>query len=633
MLQYARPALGWGEKGAMGGICGLIGLEPRLFEDSILDQMIARMPHRGKQVRRLRRAGLMLASLDRAAPEIWPPPGRELPTDVFAVLDGAIDNLRDLSTELLREGIQAPAQAAAILAAGLKAHGCAFLPRVRGVFAAVVQDPESDTTWVARDSLGMRSLYVHRTRSRIIFASEIRALLADPAVRLDIDHEQLRVLLTLGFNPAPHTVLKGIHKIPPGHLIEITRSGLKVLRHDQAARDGEIDLEFEDAVDGYRHALTRAIRRCGAEQKPGIFLSGGTDSSALVYLQTRDGGAAETFTATFTDHEEDEDERVPAWQAARALGTLHREREIEVGDMASHFLSVARVLEEPVAAAWAMPFLCLAETAVKHVPVVWTGQGAGALHGEGDRWRWLQLGEWVSGLPESVGGLVTGVARRLGGRGSGYSGSKLLAVREQHERIVHSFFLFEDAALDRMLRGGHAGDRETARKLLDRWREPVSEREPLAQGLYIHGRTFLPEAVFGPADRLAAENGLTIRYPLADTEVVHWLERLPATYRLDGTHGKKLHRQALSAWLPAGVLARHKHGFGEAAERWIRGPGAERVGEWLLGSAAWLPGVLDNVQVRVVMEDARRGRIPVEPLLLLVQLELWARETFLGGSR
>ena len=625
----------------MGGICGQIGLEPRSFQEPILEQMVKRLVHRGSQVKRLRRPSVWFASLAVESPMIWPPEGLEQPRELSVVVDGAIDNQLELAQELGREGYSDAAgsattakdSGAGLLAAGFRAHGPAFLNRVRGSFAAAVHDHDVETTWLIRDPLGTCPLYLHRTRSRILFASEIRALLADPAVRPDLDPTQLRVLLALGFNPAPNTLLKGIHKMPPGHLLEVTRAGIRVLPYDLPAMGSELDLSFEEAVEGYRSTLARVVRRCDGGENTGVLLSGGPDSSALVLLRKKDGRPITTFTAGFPDAREEEDERVPAWQAARALGVMHRERLIESKEIGPLFSAVARVIEEPVAAGWMPPYFRLLDAAVGHVPLIWSGQGTGALHGEETLWRWLQWGQWVAGLPTFFGRIIGAAARRLDGIRPSYHGSRLLAIREERERVLSSFFLFDDVSLTRMLRAGHVGGSEVVRKLLDRWREPVAERDPLAQALYIRARTFLPEAVFIPAKRLAAEHRLSLRFPYSDAELVRWLERLPATYRLEGAHGKRLHREALGAWIPADVLARPKRTLTDAVRRWLRGEGRERVSDWLLGPNAWLPSVLDGIRVRRLIEDGCRGRLAVEPLVLLVQLELWARETFLGGLR
>lgn len=616
----------------MGGICGYIGLEPRAFDESILEGMIQRLRHRGTEVKRLRFRDVWFAVLGIGTPSIWPFPGRESPAEMGAILDGHIDNAPELAVGMAGQGRQAGANGAHLLSAGFGAEGAGFLARLQGLFAAAVHDPATATTWIARDSVGMRPLYLHRTRSRILFASEIRALLADPTVRLELDPAQLRVLLSLGFNPAPHTLLKGIHKMPPGHYLVVGKTGVKVLPFEPRGERREQDLSFEAAVEGYRGLLQRVLHRSG-EEKTGILLSGGVDSSALVLLRTRDGKEATTFTAGFSDLSEEADERSTAWQAARALGSVHRERMIEAAEMPSLFGSVARILEEPVAAAWAPPFLRLLESATGQVPVVWSGQGAGALHGEDPAWRWIQWAEWAADLPPFLGRIADGLGKGYGRFRSGPGGAQILSARDERERICGAFFLFSDRSLDLLLRAGHMGDRESVYKALDRWREPVAGLDPLSQALYIRARTFLPDSVFLPAERIAAECGLFLRFPYADPEIVDWLERIPASYRLDGAHGKRLHREALAQWIPAEVLSRSKRDLGDAARRWLRGPGKERAADWLLGSAAWLPSVLDGVRVRGLIEEASRDRGPINQLILLIHLEHWARETFLGGGR
>lgn len=617
----------------MGGICGQIALESPHFDESILNGMVTRMPRRGPQVAHLRRPGVWFAAMDPAEPAIWPPNGREVVRDFSAVVDGVIDNSSDLTRDIERQGFGPIDGVAGLIAGGFRVSGPDFLEQLRGSFTAAVHDHDSETTWLVRDPFGTRPLYLHRNRRRLIFATDLRALLADPAVRPDLDPAQLRVLLSLGFNPAPHTLLKGIHKMPPGHLIRVAAGRVEVIRYDRPEDRGELDFSFPAAVDAYRHLLDRVVRRCDDGDRMGVLLSGGTDSSALVYLRARAGGALSSFALGFSDLGESEDERVPAWQAARALGAMHREKLIPTDDIAGMFPAAARILEEPVASGWIPPYLRLIESAQGQVPVVWSGQGTGPVHGEEAGWKWLLLRESVDELPPLVGRVFTGVARRLPGIGQGSGRSRILGAPEERERVLSSFALFDDSSLNRLLRAGHVGDAEVTLKLLDRWREPVRDRSPLSQALHIRSRTFLPEAVFAPATRIASESRITVRFPFADSEVIHWLDRLPALYRLDGDHGKRLHREALSEWVPADVLVRPKRSLAGAVARWFRGPGRAQAADWLLGPSAWIPCILDGVRVRRLIEETARGGAPVERLTLLIHLELWARETFLGGTR
>ncbi|MBD3161681.1 MAG: hypothetical protein GF328_06210, partial [Candidatus Latescibacteria bacterium] len=467
----------------MAGICGTIHLESGAGADDRLDAMLERLAHRGARDGRVRWGPIRFGCVDPEVAQVWPPRGSETPHVACAVLDGRIDNAPDLAAALARHGVQGTANHAQLLSAGFAREGSDFLARVQGSFAAAIHDPASKTTWLVRDPVGTRPLYLHRSRGRILFASEIRALLGDPAVRREIDPDQLRVLLALGFNPAPHTLLKGIHKMPPGHLVRIDPSGVRSVRYDAPAPADPDELSFDDAVEAYRATLRRVVRRCAGEST-GILLSGGPDSAALLLLHRKGGGTATTYTAGFPDLQEEDDERVSAWQAAHALGTLHRERKVAIDEIGALFLAVARIVEEPVGASWMPPFHRLLEVPSGQVQTIWTGQGAGALHGEGDAWRWLQVGEWVAGLPERVGGLLGGVALRFGGIRPEYAKSRLIAVRDERERILSSFFLFEESELDRLLRPGNRGDRQTVRRGLERWREAVEDWEPLAQGLH-----------------------------------------------------------------------------------------------------------------------------------------------------
>ena len=176
----------------MAGICGRIGLDSRGFDEPLIERMVERMAHRGRRVGHLRWRDVRLASLGAQKPSIWPLPGNESPREIFVVLDGQIDNRSELAADLLQVGLHGGASPAQLVSAGFRAQGPEFLKRLRGPYAAAVHDPDSGRSWLVRDPVGLKPLYLHRTRSRVVFASEIRPLLADPSVRLDLDPEQLR---------------------------------------------------------------------------------------------------------------------------------------------------------------------------------------------------------------------------------------------------------------------------------------------------------------------------------------------------------------------------------------------------------------------------------------------------------
>ncbi len=269
--------------------------------------------------------------------------------------------------------------------------GPEFARRLNGIFAVALWDEQSRMLLLVRDQLGVKPLYLHRTGSQLRFASEIKALLQDPAVPRQLDPLALDEHLTYRFTPAPRTLLAGVEKLKPATVL-VWRDGVgNKQRYWDPRPPIRQDMSFDEAAEELREQLRRSVHRQMMSDRPiGVMLSGGVDSAAVVALMAEKSTQVKTFTVGF-EGGGDADETGLARETADLLGTEHHELIVGHGDFAAELPAVIEMLEEPVGTSSALGFRQISRLAREHVPVLLSGQGADnagrilALRGRVDR--------------------------------------------------------------------------------------------------------------------------------------------------------------------------------------------------------------------------------------------------------
>ncbi len=270
----------------MCGIAGYISLTPEPPDSDLVGRMQDRLRHRGPD-----EAGFFAA--DRVAfahrrLTILDPDGGGQPMDSISGRSVLIHNGEIYNSPALREEMRTKQQRrfrghsdTEVVLEGLEAHGPEFVSRLNGIFAFAWHEPRTGRTLLARDPFGVKPLYYHQTTERILFASEIRALLADPTLHAELDPDELAVLLTLRYSPSPGTLFKGIYKLPPGHMLRIREDTVREERFDHFVPDESSGGGFDDWTAQYATALASAVKGQLLSDVPvGLFLSGGADSKS-----------------------------------------------------------------------------------------------------------------------------------------------------------------------------------------------------------------------------------------------------------------------------------------------------------------------------------------------------------------
>lgn len=617
----------------MCGIAGVIHLDGEgPPETERVRAMLAAMAHRGPDD--LRVAALPAATLGNCRLAIVDPERSRQPMGDRArgghlTFNGFVANFRELRASLEGEGESfATAGDTEVLLRLLSLRGPAALEALDGMFALAFHEPRRRRTLLARDPCGVKPLYLAGEGRRLLFASEVKGLLAGLPGRPAPDREAMLEYLAFQVPLSDRTLFRGIRRLGPGRVLEVGPGFLeeRTWWRPPEAADGPGDAAA--AAVRVREAVESSVARCLRADRPvGAFLSGGLDSALVAAAAA--GAGAEGLPAFhgFYDEGPEFDERPHARGAAAALRVPLHEVGIPPEDAAAALPILARALDEPMGGPGALGSWFASREAARSVKVVLGGQGADELFG--GYARHLAV-EFVATLGTAVGGdagpLLTLLPTLGPLRGYGpllreaLSGEPLLPPAEEaFFRTVH-----RGAALAGVLREDWA--RELAafrpRERFEAAFPGPGEGDLRTRMAAFERRTLLP-ALLHVEDRVSMAHGLEARVPLLGREVLEAALTTPDGARWAGGGLKPLLRRAASPLVPAATLARtDKMGFPVPLSRWARGPLKESFRELLMDGVAGRRGMVRREAVEGLLEGqgiAARG------LWALLSLELWHR--------
>ncbi|MDP8992213.1 MAG: asparagine synthase (glutamine-hydrolyzing) [Actinomycetota bacterium] len=474
--------------------------------------------------------------------------------------------------------------------------------RFNGMFAFAIWDQARRSLFLARDHLGVKPLYYWFDGKRLVFGSELKAILCDPSVPRLLDWQGLANYLAFGHAVAPVTMYRGIRKLPGGHHLGVDGGDLEVEQYwDPAAlRPQASPPSAADAVDQLRVLLHRAVQRQMVADVPiGAFLSGGLDSTTVVALMSAASKSRATTFSVGYDGVPEKGELGGAQEAAAHFGTDHHELVLRRQDVLDCLEEILDQYDEPFGDAAAVPAYLLSRLARKHVKVVLTGEGGDELFGGYMRYVAERLGKGLRLLPPEVWSLL---ARHLGPRLGSERMWRLVTLQSArnpaHRHAAHLVTMPPAARLSILspdVRSEVAAfSPELRYEELHRRAEIFGDS--LNRVLYTDLLTWLPDTYLEKIDKASMAHGLEARVPLLDRELVEFVVPLPAAWKVTGGRTKRLLRRAMADRVPSSVLDRPKQGFGPWLHTWLREE-VRRLGEDVAGTATDGP-VLDRRALR-----------------------------------
>jgi asparagine synthase (glutamine-hydrolysing) len=616
----------------MCGICGAVRLQPdgEPVEHLVdLPAMVDAMVHRGPDDRGtyvLDDAALGARRLSIIDVEHGHQPFSNERGDVWAVLNGELYNHPALRDGLLGRGHELRSRCdTEVLPHLYEEQGEALPTQITGDFAIAVWDERRRQLLLARDRLGVKPLYVAQRGDLLLFASELKSLLAGGAVEPALDYDAVEAYLTLGYVPGPHTLLEGVSKLLPGERLVAGNGTVRVDRYRRYPEPGapvRPAESLDEAADGLVERLEQAVEaRLLSDVPLGVMLSGGVDSSLLVALMTRvSSRPVKTFSIGLGDpggRSELDDARL----VARTFGTEHHELHASVADRDVSLEDAVWFLDEPVADVSTLGFFTLSSLTRRHVTVALSGQGADELLGGYLKHEAAYVADLYARLPRPVGALGKLVARRAPTHRFGRARATLLAP-DAGRRLIAMSGQLGDGARTRLLRGPLAGSRGAALAAVAPYARTGGA---LPVTLFMDAQLALPHALLHYFDRMSMAHSLEVRVPYLDERVVEYCATLPSSAKIRGLERKRVLRHAAARILPRRILEKPKVGFfRHAAGSWLESRAAEEVRRYLLDGELRCGEFLDRDAVRgLAARGARRSATEDRLLLSILMLEVW----------
>ncbi len=573
----------------MCGICGVLHFDGHPPSMEVLSAMTDSLRHRGPDGEGIYIEGSIglghrrLAIIDLS--EAGKQPMSNEDHSVWITYNGELYNFFDIRKELEERGhIFRSGSDTEVILHAYETWGVDCLSRFNGMFAFALWDSAIQRLWLVRDRLGIKPLFYLHRRDRLLFASEIKGILCDPTVKRQIDLHGLHHYLSLNYTPAPFTLFCNIRQLPPAHFLLVERDG-------QSRLEAYWDISYREKRDGnekqlteeFEHQLAEAVKKQMVSDVPlGAFLSGGVDSSSIVYWMSRNSDqAVKTFSIGF--REDSFNELDYARRVADLCKTGHHEHMV-TPDAINVLPTIVWHAEEPTADSSMLPMYYLSEMTREKVTVALSGDGADETLAGYDTYsayylailyRWIPgpirrkfLRPMVERLPISHAKMSWDFKLKLFVRGA-----------ELDYEAGHASWrtIFDEDAKREMYRNDLPGLLESVANVntLDLYRSTFSQTaavHPLDRMLYVDTRFYLPNDMLAKLDRMSMAHSLEVRVPFLDHQLVEFVASLPPNLKLKNFfYGKYALKKILHRAMPELPVGRKKQGFNVPKGIWFTG--------------------------------------------------------------
>lgn len=625
----------------MCGLTGIVSSQHAGVDERVLLAMRDAQRHRGPDAAELY-LGQGVGLGHRRLSIIDLDNGRQPMVDEVAglalVYNGELYNFPSLKAELEARGVVFRSRCdTEVLLRAWQQWGEACLTRLVGMFAFAMWDMRTQRVYLARDHLGIKPLYYGFTRSGdLVFASELKGLLAHPGVERRLDPQALEDYLALGYVPDPKSIYRGIFKLSPGHWLSWHAGEPEPVprQYWDVPFNLAAGMTEDEAAAQLHGLLDRAVAgQMIADVPLGAFLSGGVDSSAVVASMSRVSHQPVRTCSIGFDHG-GFDETAYARRVAEHLHTQHFERQVSADDY-DLLDTLAAVYDEPFSDSSALPTYRVCELARTQVTVALSGDGGDEnfagyrryrLHAWESRLRAclpLALRKPLFGLLGSIYPKADWAPRPLRAK------TTLQALaRDDVEAYFHTVSTTSAALRQQLYSASFKRELQgySALAVFRAHAKRAPTDHPLLLAQYLDLKTWLPGDILTKVDRASMAHSLEVRVPLLDHRLVEWASSLPPGLKLRGSTGKYILKKTLEADLPHDVLYRTKMGFNVPLAAWLRGPLAQRARDALLTGAIaecgyFEPAVLD----RLVRQHAAGRRDHSATLWSLLMLDAFLR--------
>jgi asparagine synthase (glutamine-hydrolysing) len=538
---------------------------------------------------------------------------------VQVIFNGEIYNFQALRADLEARGHRFRTRSdTEVLVHLYEEEGDRLVERLRGMFAFALWDRKRRRLVLARDRLGIKPLYLYRDAEKLLFGSELKAILAHPGVPRRLSAGALEDYLALGMVPGRTTIFEGMEKLPSAHVLTVEPDRLR----QPARRYWQLRLEPDPrpSAEEWQEAILAKIDETVrlhmiADVPVGAFLSGGVDSSVMVAASAGlTQGPLQTFSIGFA--EEAFSELPYAREVAKAFGTQHVD-EIVTPDAVTLLDELSHYYDEPFADSSAVPTFLVSRLAARHVKVVLSGDGGDEAFGGYSRYahdlKEAALRDWLPGWLRRWGiGPLAGVWPKADWLPRPLRARTLLTNLALEPAAAYAntlswcrmplrrHLLAPDVAAE--LNGWSPEERIRAAY------QTAPPRDALAGMIAADVDVILPDDYLVKVDRASMANGLEVRPPLLDHELLELTARIPSHFKVHRGETKWIFKRAYEKRLPAAVINRRKQGFEIPVDAWLRGPLRDTFEASVLGTSSSVQGLVNQQVIRDLFRAHERGR-------------------------
>jgi len=571
-------------------MCGIAGYfyldQERRAEQALIRNMTDTLTHRGPDTGNYYHDGnvalghrrLSIIDLSEAANQ----PLCNEDRSVWVVFNGELYNFKTLKRQLAEKGHQFKSQTdTEVIVHGYEEWGPECFQYFDGMMAVAIYDKNKKQIVLAKDRFGKKPLYYTLQNGVFVFASELKALVAHPAVRARISTLAIERYLAYEYVPTPDTIFEDIYKLDAAHYGVISTrgdaSGLEIHNYWKLAFEPKYDFSIEEACRRFRELLIRAVEKRLVSDVPlGVFLSGGIDSTSVTWAMTEVTEAKNIQTFSIGFREKSFDESNYARQVADYFGTCHRSKIFNVNTLLESLPEIVRLLDEPLADASILPTYLLSKFTQEYVTVALGGDGGDELFAGYDPFIAHRIANVVEHLPQSILNGMRWFAKRLPISDKNMSFD--FRMRHFMKGFIPEFkglpelrnqaWLgpFEPRRYLKPRNGNHSLNEiyEPTIKRMNKWLKDVDR----LSSIYI--KTYMHDDILVKIDRASMMNSLEVRSPFLDTELAEFAARLPVHFKIKGLTTKYIMKQALHGYVPDSILYRNKKGFGIPLAKWLR---------------------------------------------------------------
>jgi asparagine synthase (glutamine-hydrolysing) len=544
------------------------------------------------------------------------------------VYNGEIYNFLDLKNELIKLGVVFEKQSdTEVILEGFEKWGTALFEKLNGMFAFSIYDKVLNKIYIVRDRFGVKPLYYYNQNQDLVFASEIKSLLASDIVEKKISYQGLYEYLHFATTLGETTFYNNIKKLEPGYFIEydIKNRVLVIKKYKVNYEISPSSDSLEDAIIKTKELFESAVKRQLVSDVPiGIFLSGGVDSTAITAYATKHyKGKVKTFSAGF-DFDEGDNELENAKFIANHFGTEHHELHIKGDNVPSILEDVNHYFDQPFGDSANIPLYLMSKELKGKEKVILQGDGGDELFA--GYHRYIRLHHYKT--YKSIAKLLPLIKKVIPKSSSKYKGLRFLFALNQREPSHEMAYILSQEMFDEDPADYFSEEIQGELQKVEPFQRyqhfynKFKELDPVNRALYTDMNIILPDLYFEKVDRATMANSLEVRVPFLDNELVDYAMSLPSKYKVRGKEKKYLLKKAFKGVVPDKILNGAKKGFGVPFQYWLREPMRDFMLNTIRGSEIYNDKI-EHLMQEHISKKKDNGYI----LWKLLNLSMWLKKS------